>query len=80
MIGDLIKISPKQLPTLGGKKRKLPLWRRTWFKSAMLLLVMTGLTAYVGIMLWLRPFRERANEFDLTQMNHLEMSTSFICD
>lgn len=76
MIGDLIKINPKQLPAVSpARRRKLPIWRRTWFKSLFLFTLLAGLATYVGIMLWLKQFRERANEFDLTQMNKLEIST-----
>ena len=76
MIGELIKITPHQLPTLNGKRgRKLPIWRRAWFRPTMLSLLVVGLAVGVGVMFWLRQFRERANEFDLTQMKRLEIST-----
>jgi membrane peptidoglycan carboxypeptidase len=76
MIGELIKISPKQLPTVSGsRQRKVRFWRRTWFKSLLLFSVFGLLATYVGVMLWLRQFRERAGEFDLTQMKKLEIST-----
>lgn len=76
MIGDLIKINPKQLPTLASpRQRKLPFWRRAWFKNILVFSALAGLMVYVGVMLWLRQFRERANEFDLTEMRKLEIST-----
>lgn len=76
MIGDLIKISPKQLPALrGGKRRKLPLWKRAWVRSLITYTALTLLALYVGALMWLKQFRERASEFNLTELKQLEIST-----
>ena len=76
MIGNLIKIAPQQLPALKrGSRSKLAIWRRPWFRSLLIGLVTLSLVIYVGIMLWLAQFRERANDFDLTKMRKLEIST-----
>lgn len=73
MIGDLIKIKVEELPT--RRARKKPFFRRTWFKVSLLLLVVLGLAGYIGGQLYLKPFREKAATYDLTQLSKLEESS-----
>jgi membrane carboxypeptidase/penicillin-binding protein len=76
MIGNLINIKPDQVSSISGiNSRKPSFWRRPWFRVVLLTLVFTGLACYVGVMLWLRQFRLRANDFNLMDMKKLEVST-----
>lgn len=73
MIGDLIKIKVDQLPT--RRARKMPFFRRRWFKVSLLLLLILGLAGYIGARLYLKPYREKAATYDLTQLGKLEESS-----
>ncbi len=76
MIGDLIKIKPEEVRAQrAAKQKKPPLWKRRWVRFTLLSLLLLGLGGYVIGMWYLRQFRERAAQFDLTEMKKLEIST-----
>ncbi len=73
MIGDLIKINVDELPS--RRARKKPFFRRTGFKFLLLGAIILGLSGYIGGQIYLKPFREKAASYDLTQLNKLEESS-----
>ncbi len=73
MIGDLIKIKVDELPS--RRARKKPFFRRPWFKVFLLGSIILALGAYIGVQLYLEPFRKKVAGFDLSQMNKLEESS-----
>ena len=73
MIGDLIKIKVDELPS--RRARKKPFFRRPWFKVFALGSVILVLGGYVGVQLYLEPYRKKVAGFDLSQMNQLEESS-----
>ena len=73
MIGDLIKIKVDELPS--RRTRKKPFFRRPWFKVFALGSVILALGGYIGVQLYLEPYRKKVAGFDLSQMNQLEESS-----
>ncbi|MES2708637.1 MAG: transglycosylase domain-containing protein [Verrucomicrobiota bacterium] len=73
MIGDLIKIKPDELPAKRAPKQ--PFLRRKWVKKAALTVLLLGLAGYVGGQLYLQPYRNAADAYDLTQLDKLEESS-----
>ena len=73
MIGDLIKIKVEELPS--RRARKKPFFRRPWVKISLLLSALLGLAGYIGAQLYLKPYREKAATYDLSQLAKLEESS-----
>lgn len=74
MIGELIKIKPEELPRRRPKPK--PFYRRTWFQISLFALALAAIGGYVGLQIFLQPYRERAAAFDLTLLGKLEESSS----
>lgn len=73
MIGDLINIKPEELPD--RRARKKPFLRRKWVRLAGLGLVLLTLGGYIGAQIYLRPYHEEAEKYDLTLLDKLEESS-----
>ena len=73
MIGDLIKIKIEELPS--RRARKKPFFRRPWLKFLLLASVLAGLAGYISAQLYLKPYREKAATYDLSQLGKLEESS-----
>jgi membrane peptidoglycan carboxypeptidase len=77
MIGDLIKTDRKQANRVSIYKR--PIYRRRWFIRLSLLCILLAIIGIVAIILFLKPYKERADEFALENLNQLDR-TSVIFD
>lgn len=75
MIGDLIKIKPEQLTIKRGKKRKPPLYKRRWVHISLLILLLGAGIGYLALQAYLRPFREKAETFDMSLVAKLTQSS-----
>ncbi len=75
MIGDLIKIRPAQLAETRGKRQRKPLFKRRWFHVLLLILLAGGAAGWLGLIAYLRPFEEKAETYDLSQVARLEQSS-----
>ena len=70
MIGDLIKIKMEDLPSRRAPKQAF--FRRGWFKVLLLGSILLALGGYIGLQLYLKPYRTKAAAFDLNQLGKLE--------
>lgn len=75
MIGELIKLSPEDLPKRRERPKKLPLWRRKWVRATLAILTILAVAGWFGLQAYLKPFQEKAEEFDLGQLYKLEEAT-----
>ena len=73
MIGDLINIKIEDLPS--RRARKKPLHRRKWIKKLLLGCVLLAICGYIAAHIYLKPYREEAETYDLAVLNKLEESS-----
>ncbi|MBL9117236.1 MAG: transglycosylase domain-containing protein [Verrucomicrobiaceae bacterium] len=59
----------------GPRRKKPPFYRRWWFKGFWLLVVLSGLGAWIGWKVVVEPLREKAEVFDLEEIKKLEVSS-----
>ncbi|MGK0185172.1 MAG: membrane carboxypeptidase/penicillin-binding protein [Verrucomicrobiales bacterium] len=77
MIGDLIKADRSKANRVNIYKK--PIYRRRWFVRLFLLCVLLVVCGVVGLILFLKPYKERADEFALENLYQLDR-TSVIYD
>lgn len=75
MIGELIKIKPEQLALKSGKRRKKALLKRRWVHVLLLLMLGGGVAGWLGLKAYLKPFHDKAENFDMALVAVLEQSS-----
>ncbi len=74
MIGELIKIKPEQLRQR-SRKRSIPLWKRRWVHVLLLLMLLTATGGWVGMLAYIKPYRDKASALDMSLVAKLEQSS-----